>query len=153
MDILKYLRNQKDRVGSWVAIALGGIALTVGWFGVSGTPLPSEQLPYIISGGLGGFFLLGLGAVLWLSADLRDEWRKLDDLDRRWEALEAASGPVRRSINEPTEPDGDEVPANDEPTREDPPGAEVDDDGEPEPLLAKAAPTRRRSPRPAASAR
>jgi hypothetical protein len=28
-------------------------------------------------------FLLGLGAMLWLSADLRDEWRKLDRIERR----------------------------------------------------------------------
>jgi hypothetical protein len=37
-------------------------------------------MPYIASGGLGGIFLLGLGSTLWLSADLRDEWRKLDEL-------------------------------------------------------------------------
>jgi hypothetical protein len=30
-----------------------------------------------------GVFLLGLGGVLWLSADLRDEWRKLDRIERR----------------------------------------------------------------------
>jgi hypothetical protein len=29
-----------------------------------------------------GLFLLGLGALLWVSADLRDEWRKLDSIDR-----------------------------------------------------------------------
>jgi hypothetical protein len=29
-----------------------------------------------------GLFLLGLGALLWLAADLRDEWRKLDSIDR-----------------------------------------------------------------------
>jgi hypothetical protein len=27
-----------------------------------------------------GLFALALGATLWLSADLRDEWRKLDDI-------------------------------------------------------------------------
>ena len=31
---------------------------------------------------MAGLFLLGLGALLWLSADLRDEWRKLDAIDR-----------------------------------------------------------------------
>jgi hypothetical protein len=29
-----------------------------------------------------GLFLLGLGALLWVSADMRDEWRKLDAIDR-----------------------------------------------------------------------
>jgi hypothetical protein len=32
---------------------------------------------------MAGLFLLGLAALLWLSADLRDEWRKLDAIDRR----------------------------------------------------------------------
>jgi hypothetical protein len=58
------------------------VALIVGWLGISGTAYPAEQNPYIISGGLVGVFLLGLGAMLWLSADLRDEWRKLDAIDR-----------------------------------------------------------------------
>jgi hypothetical protein len=30
--------------------------------------------------------------VLWLSADLRDEWRKLDDLEQRLAGLEARRG-------------------------------------------------------------
>ena len=45
--------------------------------------LTAQQIPYIISGGIGGLFLLGLGAMLWLSADLRDEWRKLDAIERQ----------------------------------------------------------------------
>jgi hypothetical protein len=49
---------------------------------VSDTAFPAEQIPYVVSGGLVGVFLLGLGAVLWLSADLRDEWRKLDAIER-----------------------------------------------------------------------
>jgi hypothetical protein len=38
-------------------------------------------MPYIISGGVGGLFFLAVGGTLWLSADLRDEWRKLDAID------------------------------------------------------------------------
>jgi hypothetical protein len=34
-------------------------------------------MPYIVSNGLFGIFLLGIAAVLWISADLRDEWREL----------------------------------------------------------------------------
>ena len=60
----------------------GAVALIVGYFGVSGTLETGEQLPYVVSGGLVGLFLLGLGALLWVSADLRDEWRKLDAIDR-----------------------------------------------------------------------
>lgn len=81
MDIVKWLRLQWDRVAAWVAIVLGLLVLLLGWIGVSGTEYPAEQIPYIVSGGLFGVFLLGVGAVLWLSADLRDEWRKLDRIE------------------------------------------------------------------------
>ena len=43
--------------------------------------IPAAQIPYILSGGVLGIILVGIGATGWLSADLRDEWRKLDDLE------------------------------------------------------------------------
>ena len=82
MNVLNYIRDQWDRVAAWVFVAGGALALLLGWLGISRTAYPAEQNPYIISGGLLGIFLLGLGGVLWLSADLRDEWRKLDAIER-----------------------------------------------------------------------
>jgi len=105
-DLLDWARGQWDRVGAWICIALGLIALIVGWFGVSGTVYPAEQIPYILSGGILGIFLLGVGVLLWLSADLRDTWRKLDELDEHLGAAPpapadppdetSANGKVRR---------------------------------------------------------
>lgn len=83
VEIGKWIRAQWDRVLAWVCVVAGAVVLIVGWVGVSRYAYPADQLPYIISGGIGGLFLLGLGAMLWLSADLRDEWRKLDEIDRR----------------------------------------------------------------------
>jgi hypothetical protein len=80
MDLTTWLRNQWDRVAGATAAFLGVITLVLGWVGVSGTGLTAEQIPYVISGGLGGLFLLGLGAALWLSADMRDEWRSIEAL-------------------------------------------------------------------------
>ncbi len=77
MDLLTWIRAQWDRCAAWALIAAGGIALVVGWLGVSRFAYPAAQMPYIISGGIGGLLLVGLGAMLWLSADLRDEWRIL----------------------------------------------------------------------------
>lgn len=94
---MKLLRTQWDRVAAWVAVAAGGLALLVGWFGVSGSVLPAEQLPYILSGGLGGLALIAVGATLWLSADLRDEWTELHAIARQLEdapAEPAADGPA-----------------------------------------------------------
>ncbi len=82
MDFVNYVRNQWDRAGAWLCVIGGAIALLVGYLGVSDTLNTGEQLPYVVSGGLVGLFLLGLGALLWVSADLRDEWRKLDAIDR-----------------------------------------------------------------------
>jgi hypothetical protein len=77
MSMIQLARAQWDRTLAVVATIAGAILLLVGWLGVSGTGYVSEQLPYIASEGLGGVFLLGLGGMLWLSADLRDEWREL----------------------------------------------------------------------------
>jgi hypothetical protein len=81
MDLNGMLRTQWDRTTAIGCTALGALLLLIGWIGVSGTPFLAEQAPYILSGGVGGIFLLGVGATLWISADLRDEWRKLDRIE------------------------------------------------------------------------
>lgn len=99
MDLTNWVRAQWDRVAAWLMIVGGAIALLVGWWGVSHTAYLAEQLPYLVSAGMFGLFLLGLGATTWLSADLRDEWRKLDEIaellrDRREEpSLELPTAP------------------------------------------------------------
>ncbi|WP_019873774.1 hypothetical protein [Sporichthya polymorpha] len=77
MGFLSWLRVQWDRAAAGSAFVAGLVALVLGWMGISDALYVVEQLPYLISGGLVGLFLLGLGAVLWISADLRDEWREL----------------------------------------------------------------------------
>jgi hypothetical protein len=80
-DFITWVKAEKDRVGGWACIAIGAVLLFVGYQGVADSPFVAEELAYIASGGLGGLFFLGLGATLLLSADLRDEWRKLDRID------------------------------------------------------------------------
>lgn len=81
MDLTKLLKTQWDRAGAIGFSVIGAICLLFGWIGVSGTAYIAEQAPYIVSGAVGGLFFLGLGSTLWLSADLRDEWRKLDRIE------------------------------------------------------------------------
>jgi hypothetical protein len=88
MDAKQWLRKNPDRAGAWLAIILGAVVLFIGWQGASTTEYPAEQLPYILSGGIGGVLLVGVGATLLISADLRDEWRKLDRIERRLAALD-----------------------------------------------------------------
>lgn len=82
MDLINLAKKQWDRSAAIVFTGIGAIALIGGWLGVRGTPVLAEQTRYIVSGGVGAIFLLGLGATLWISADLRDEWRKLDRIEQ-----------------------------------------------------------------------
>jgi hypothetical protein len=77
MGFLNWIRVQWDRAAALAAAVVGVIALLLGWVGVSGQAYVAKQLPYIVSGALFGIFMAGIAAVLWLSADLRDEWREL----------------------------------------------------------------------------
>lgn len=84
--ILMILRSQWDRATAILAVMLAGLVLLIGYFGVASTSYPAEQTPYIVSGGILGILLAAVGATLWLSADMRDEWRKLDELSEQLRA-------------------------------------------------------------------
>jgi hypothetical protein len=83
---LVWARLQWDRLLAGLATLAGAILLIVGWAHISGTGFVSEQLPYLASEGLGGVFLLGVGGMLWLSADMRDQWRELRGIRARLDA-------------------------------------------------------------------
>jgi hypothetical protein len=97
MDLLKWARYHWDRVAAAILVGLGLLALLLGYLGVSGTVYPAEQLPYMISGGILGLFCLGTAALLYLSADMRDEWRKLDSID---ESLKQLTGRTTRDADD-----------------------------------------------------
>lgn len=94
MNFVLWVRAQWDRTAAVVAFGAGGLFLVLGWVRISQEALTAAQIPYVLSGGLGGIALIGLGAVAWLSADLRDEWRKLDDLERAISRLDLHVGPA-----------------------------------------------------------
>ena len=95
MPLLEWTRVQWDRALGALAVLIGAILLLVGWVKISDTGFVSEQLPYLASAGLGGVFLLGLGGMLWLSADLRDQWRELRGIRAR---LDAEPVPVTADV-------------------------------------------------------
>lgn len=87
MNLWLYLRTQWDRALAIAAVGLGIVFLLLGYAGTRDAVLVERQMPYLISGGIGGLFLLAIGAVLWLSADLRDDWRELRELRLQVERL------------------------------------------------------------------
>jgi hypothetical protein len=100
MNLKTLMRANLDRVLALVLVLAGAVLLVLGWVGVSGVALAPQQIPYLISGGLGGLFLGGLGVTAWLSADLHDEWRRLDSIEAALTAL-AEPAPAPTAVVEP----------------------------------------------------
>jgi hypothetical protein len=67
------LKGRWRTVAAWVAIAAGALSIFGGWFAVSGETLAAKQLPYLISGGIGGLALVAAGVGLLIADDLRAE--------------------------------------------------------------------------------
>jgi hypothetical protein len=80
MDLKQWTRLHWDRIGAWTLAVVGVVVLLVGWKRVADTPFPAEQIPYLVSAGIGGGLMIVFGAALLISADLRDEWTKLDEI-------------------------------------------------------------------------
>lgn len=81
MEFVKWCRLQWDRALAVAAIVAGVVLVFLGWVGVSDTPYIAKQVPFVVSYGIGGLVLIIIGATLWLSADMNDEWRTLDRLE------------------------------------------------------------------------
>jgi hypothetical protein len=81
-----------------VVLAAGGLAgVVVGWRGAAASLDVSVQLPYIVSGAIGGTALLGFAlGLLLVQARRRDEARRRSELDRVVQAAADLLAAVRR---------------------------------------------------------
>jgi hypothetical protein len=104
-DLSTWARAQWDRLLAGGLVVAGAVAVVFGYFGVARARYVPDGLAFVVSGGIGGLFLLGLGATLFVSADLHDEWRKLDRIDETLERLEA--GLVAAGFAVPVATDGE----------------------------------------------
>jgi hypothetical protein len=80
-------------------LAVGGlIGIAVGWRGAAASLVVSVQLPYIVSGAMGGLALLGFSlGLLLIQARRRQEARRRAELDRVVRAAADVLAAVRRS--------------------------------------------------------
>jgi hypothetical protein len=77
-------------VWGWTILGVGFILVIVGYLGVSREALVAKQLPYLISGGIGGITLVVFGAMLIGSEDLKRASERIDRLERMVGDLHAA---------------------------------------------------------------
>lgn len=95
----------RQAVGALLLLA-GVVAVFVAWFGISGTLDPGKQMPYLVSGGIGGAALIAIGMTLFLSlehardrAALGEVLDRLDALERRLEQLDGTGADAGRAAN------------------------------------------------------
>lgn len=102
MELRRFIIQNKSRTAAALAFVAGAVALIIGWHGTAHASLTSEQIPYLVSGAIFGLFALGTAGILWLSADLRADWEKLDEISQALhgisasEAAETSSGQSSR---------------------------------------------------------
>lgn len=89
-----------------VAMVAGVVAVFVAWFGISGTLDPGKQMPYLVSGGIGGAALMAIGLTLFVSlehardrAALDEVLERLERLEQRLQLVEVAGGDAGRRGN------------------------------------------------------
>jgi hypothetical protein len=64
--------------------------MLIGYFGVSREAIPAKQIPYLVSGGIGGIFFAVLGAYFLGTQQMRNDSGRLDRLERMVEDLHGA---------------------------------------------------------------
>ena len=74
----------------WILIAVGAILMLAGYMGVSREALPAKQIPYLVSGGIGGIFFAVLGAYFLGTQQMRNDSGRLDRLEQMVEDLHGA---------------------------------------------------------------
>jgi hypothetical protein len=105
-DVGRFLRSEWDRTVGYACLLGGLIALAVGINGVRHAADIVDEITYLVSGGIGAMFLLGAGATLLLSADLHDDFRKLDRVEEKLEAIHGALLAEHPDLVEPPPPVG-----------------------------------------------
>jgi hypothetical protein len=96
----------------WGCIAAGGVLLVLGYVGVSGETIVSKQLPYVVSGGIGGVFLAIVGACFLLTGDRNRGSGRPDRVERMvgelhsvlLDHIEAAQPDSQTTANQRAEP-------------------------------------------------
>lgn len=74
----------------WVFIGIGGLLVLLGYLGVSREAIVEKQIPYLVSGGVGGVLLCVVGAYFLGTEELRKDSGRLDRLETMVQELHDA---------------------------------------------------------------
>ena len=77
----KWVGRATRPVWGWILAGFGVLAVLIGYLGVSREAIVAKQLPYLISGGIGGLALVGFGAMLIGTEDLKRTQERVDHLE------------------------------------------------------------------------
>ena len=91
------VRAGRPAVG-WILVGAGALAILIGYFGLADRVLVAEQLPYLISGGIGGIALVIVGGVILATNDGRREADRLDDIEDEIAELRALVVDLHRAL-------------------------------------------------------
>ena len=80
-------------------VIAGWVALLVGWYQAGRQDLETGQIPYVLSGGFGGWALLVMGAAAVVVDVMRQaEWRAHEQLDEVRAALDGVAELLERAL-------------------------------------------------------
>jgi len=74
----------------WAFIGLGALLVLLGYFGVSRESIVEKQIPFLVSGGIGGVLLCVVGAYFLGTEELRKDSGRLDRLETMVQELHGA---------------------------------------------------------------
>jgi hypothetical protein len=74
-------------VVGWVLVGAGALVIVIGYLGVSRESIVAKQMPYLISGGVGGMLLVAVGAVFLATEDIRRDSGRLDRVEEMVQQL------------------------------------------------------------------
>jgi hypothetical protein len=77
----KWVGRATRPVWGWILVAAGFLLVLIGYLGISRESIVAKQLPYLISGGIGGIALVGFGAMLVGTEDLKRTHERIDRLE------------------------------------------------------------------------
>ncbi|GAC1516972.1 MAG: hypothetical protein NVS1B12_00320 [Acidimicrobiales bacterium] len=93
-------------VVGWVLVGAGALVILLGYLGVANEALVAKQLPYLISGGIGGVALVAIGTYFLGTEEIRRDSGRLDRLEQMVGELHAIllTNREREAVPGDTEP-------------------------------------------------